>query len=195
MRLVLVFPPNFKVANEVANRIARYFPRLIGCKQLIEDERLMSSFHAEQIVEVAEKAAKPDWKTDIVFVAISGPVHFCEFILGNYAETLEGFTLGSERKLPSIPKLGGYFNMPALRRAGLENASAFLSKVAVEEILHVFTVPKNHDPSCFYHPKEWPTREDSANEFCAKCLLLTASLEDPINIAQTHALVDKLYKG
>lgn len=194
MRLVLACPPKFTNSREISERIKRYFPSLITTYDLVESKALVGVFKAEKIVETAQRIAQPNWESDIVFMALSGPIYTCEeLLLENCGATLQQFRLGAERSLPRVPKFGGYFNLPGIRRLGLSEDVRFLSKLAAEEILHMFDVPEGHDPLCFSHPEVRLSKASHEYEYCQKCLRLMGSLAEPLNHEEIYRFVDELF--
>lgn len=176
MQLVLVHPPNFEKAPDLVDGIAENFPKLITRCRLVGHPSLACYFRAEDIEHTLEYMARPDWRTDVVLIMISGPIYaYEELPLNSCAGTIQGFLFGEERSLPKVPKIGGYYNMRQIRALNLDNDIRFLSKLAAEEILHIFAVPKEHDRSCFFHPERHPSRASCANEFCRKCRTLPKS--------------------
>ena len=194
MRLILAYPPNFGNPKEVSDDIRGYFPRLVTAQHFMESQSLVGCFRGAEIVRIAESVARPDWKADIVFVALSGPIcAYDDLLVEDCAGTLQTFLLGQKRSLPRLPRIGGYYNMSVIRSLGLLEDTKFLSKLAAEEILHIFDVPKNHDPLCFFHSQTRLGKAGCANEYCERCLTLMSNVAEPLDYGEIYRLVDTLY--
>lgn len=74
MKLVLAYPPGFGNPKTLSDGLRRYFRSLISSHDLAESKALVGSFRAEEMVELAERIAQPNWESDIVFLAPSGPI-------------------------------------------------------------------------------------------------------------------------
>lgn len=194
MRIVLSYPPDFISPQGLVDIISGYFPKLITAQLLIKTPNSGVCFQAEEIDKMAEEIIRPNWETDIVFIAVSEPIYaYADLLLEDYANTFQEFQLGQRRSLPRFPRIGGYFNMYALRKFNLHQDAIFLSKLAAEEILHIFDVPKAHDPFCFFHTETKNSKVSNQNEYCRKCLTLMKTVKDPLDYQSIYQLVDKIY--
>ncbi|MBI4594902.1 MAG: hypothetical protein HY730_00815 [Candidatus Tectomicrobia bacterium] len=196
MRLILAYPRNRDFVNpeELVKIISGYFPKLIVSHCLIESQSLAGCFAVEETEQIAETIAKPKWEIDIVFLAMVGPIFaYQDLLLDNYAGTFQSFQLDKPRSFPKFPKIGGYYNMDAIRRHDLHKDIKFFGKLAAEEILHVFDVPKNHDMACFFHGQPAQNKRRNHNEYCGKCLTLMKTVESPLDLNSIFQLVDTIY--
>lgn len=134
------------------------------------------------------------WQTDIALLVLSGPVFaYGDLLLENCGATFQEFKPGAERWLPEVPKLGGYFDLYTIRKLGLSEEATFLTKLAAEEILHTFAVPKGHDSVCFFHPQGETGEVRHDYDYSTKCLTLMATLAEPISYEETYRLIDERY--
>jgi len=72
--------------------------------------------------------------------------------------------------------------------------AAYWAKLAVEEILHYFGIPEEHDESCFFHAKGFGkgTVEDCRRDYCPKCREFLLQLNDPLDFDKLLARVENL---
>jgi len=194
MRLVLGYPPNLANPKGISDRVKGYFPSLVTAQHFVESSDLSQYLQAEDIAGTVERVTQPNWQTDIVIVALSGPIcAYGEMLLEDCAGTIQGFYTGKYPVLSENPKIGGYYNMSIVRRLGLHENIGFLAKVAAEEMLHVFGVPKWHDAACFFHPHKSFTIASCGYEYCNKCLSFMATLSEPLNFPAVHRMVGTIY--
>ena len=150
-----------------------------------------------QVAGIAERIVKPDWERDVVFVVIQGSLYFADLELFELAgSTLNLLQLGSTATPPSErPRIGGLF-LPQNTFKELRDDKDYWVKTGVEEILHCFGVPEQHDEDCFFHPKAWGqvTAEDGRMDFCPKCRQLMLQLEDPLDFDHISARVEEIYR-
>jgi len=112
--------------------------------------------------------------------------------------------MGSIATPPSDrPRLGGLF-LPQNTFKELRGDKDYWVKTGVEEILHCFGVPEQHDEDCFFHSKAWGqawteqserhTVEDGRKDFCPQCRQLMLQLEDPLDFDDISARVEDIYR-
>ena len=112
--------------------------------------------------------------------------------------------MGSIATPPSDrPRLGGLF-LPQNTFKELRGDKDYWVKTGVEEILHCFGVPEQHDEDCFFHSEAWGqawteqserhTVEDGSKDFCPKCRQLMLQLEDPLDFDEISARVEDIYR-
>lgn len=195
MRLILAYPPNFANPKGISDRIKGYFPKLITAQHFVESSGLSQGLQAEDITATIERIARPNWESDIVIAALSGPIcAYGEILLEDCAGTIQGFYPREYLVLAENPKIAGYYNMSIVRRLGLHENIEFMAKVAAEEMLHAFGVPKWHDAACFFHPHKSFSIASCGYEYCNKCLSFMATLSEPVNFQAIHRMVDTLYQ-
>ena len=101
--------------------------------------------------------------------------------------------------------MGGLF-LPQNTFKELRGDKDYWVKTGVEEILHCFGAPEQHDEDCFFHSKAWgqpcaqkglqgqDTVEDGRKDFCPKCRQLMLQLEDPLDFDHISARVEDIYR-
>jgi hypothetical protein len=109
------------------------------------------------------------------------------------------------------PRLGGLF-LPQNTFEELRGDKDYWVKTGVEEILHCFGVPEQHDEDCFFSkawgqprgigtieaelvnrggiPRGQDTVEDGRKDFCPKCRQLMLQMEDPLDFDEISARAD-----
>lgn len=198
MKLKFVCPENFEIANDIGSRIQEYLPNLIYDIEIIRTDAFKRIYQAWDILPKVERIVEPDWDNDIAFVVIPGLLYFADMELYEAGATLGKLRLrnnGTTRPFSYPPKLGGEFH-PRNMYKELRGDIEYWAKLGVEEILHYFSVPKQHDGNCFFHPKqpEKITVEDRRKNYCPKCQEFMVQLEDPLEWNKLLAKVEEIYK-
>ena len=72
----------------------------------------------------------------------------------------------------------------------------YWAKVGVEEILHYFGIPEQHDENCFFHAKEFgkATVEDCWKDYCPKCREFMQQLKYPLDFEKLFMKVEEIYE-
>jgi len=147
---------------------------------------------------MVEKVAEPDWQGDIVLVVIRDSLYFADIELSEAVGcTMDYLTLktdGTTKPFSKMPKLGAQFlprNMSEEPRRDVE----YWAKLGVEEILHYFCIPEQHDENCFFHAKEFgkATVEDCRRDYCPKCREFMVHLKDPLDFGELFERMEEIY--
>ena len=198
MNLKFICHEGFEIANEVCDRIQGYLPNLVHDVGVIRTEAFNGVFSTWEILPKIERVAKPDWEHDIVLVVIQGSVYFTDIELyDEVASTLDYLIQRGDRIEPfsERPKIGGQY-LPGNMSKELKGAVEYWAKLGVEEILHYFGIPEQHDENCFFHPKEYgkATVEDGKKDYCPKCRKFMLHLESPRNFDDLSAQARETYE-
>lgn len=197
MNLKFACSGQFESAEEIAKGIQGYLPNLIQNVDIVRTEAFVGIFQVWDARSKVVRIIKPDWERDVVFVVIQGSLYFADLGLSDLAgSTLNLLQLGGTATPPSErPRIGGLF-LPQNTFKELRGDEDYWVKTGVEEILHCFGVPKQHDEDCFFHPKAWgqDTVEDGRKDFCSKCRQLMLRLEDPLDFDEISARVEDIYR-
>ena len=125
-----------------------------------------------------------NWDAEIILAIISGSVYLADMKMSVAAATLDYSVSpdGDARKRQHRPKIGGYY-IPQNFPYELRNDQDYWTKVGVEEILHCFGVPEQHDENCFFHPPatEDTTSDQNQNDYCSSCLQFMLDLRQPFD--------------
>ena len=204
MNLKFACSDRFESAEEIARGIQGYLPNLIQNVEIVRTEAFVGIFQVWDARSKIERIIKPDWKRDVVFVVIQGSLYVAELELFDLAgSTLKLLQMGDIAPPPSEgPRIGGLF-LPQNTFKELRGDKDYWVKTGVEEILHCFGVPEQHDEDCFFHPKAggqaWTEQserhpvEDGRRDFCPKCRQLMLQLEDPLDFEEVSARVADIY--
>jgi len=199
MKLKFICAEGFDSAGEICNRMQGYLPNLIGNIEIVRSKAFQGIFETWHILAMIERMVKPDWDNEIVLVVIYGSLYFGEVEMYDaVACTLDYLPSRDDayiRGLSERPKLGGQLlpnNMSEEPRGDVE----YWAKLGVEEILHYFGIPKQHDENCFFHAKEFGkgTVEDCWKDYCPKCREFMRQLEDPLDFGKLFVGVEEIYE-
>jgi len=198
MNLKFVCSDDFEIAAEICHRIQGYLPNLVHDVGVIRTEAFNGVFSTWEILPKIERVAKPDWEHDIVLVVIQGSVYFTDIELyDEVASTLDYLVQRGDRIEPfsERPKIGGQY-LPGNMSKELKGAVEYWAKLGVEEILHYFGIPEQHDENCFFHPKEYgkATVEDGKKDYCPKCQRFMRQLEAPLDFDKLYTRVKEIYE-
>lgn len=198
MKLKFICHEGFKLAEEICDRIQGYLPNLVHEIEIIRTDVFTGILYTWEVLPRIERTVEPDWENDIIFTVIQGELYFADLKLFEAAYTLDQFTMGEDgtiRPFSERPRLGGQF-LPKNMPEGLRGDAEYWAKVGVEEFLHYFGVPEQHDEDCFFHPKDYGeklTMEDHRKAYCPKCREFMLQLEAPLNFNQLSARVEEIY--
>ena len=198
MNLKFVCSDDFDIAAEICHRVQGHLPNLVHDVQVINTEAFNGVFSTWEVLPKIEKVAKPDWEHDIVLVVIHGSVYFSDLELyDEVASTLDYLVQRGDRIEPfsERPKIGGQY-LPGNMSKELKGDVDYWAKLGVEEILHYFGIPEQHDENCFFHSKEYgkATVEDGKKDYCPKCERFMRQLEAPLDFDKLYTRVAEIYE-
>ena len=198
MNLKFICSEDFGIAGEICLKVQGYLPNLISKIEIIGSDAFKGIFETWEIVPMVERIAEPDWQGDIILVVIWGSLYFADIELSEAVGcTLDYLTLkgdGTTKPFSKMPKLGAQFlprNMSEEPRRDVE----YWAKLGVEEILHYFGIPEQHDENCFFHAKEFgkATVEDCRRDYCPKCREFMAHLKKPLDFGKLFEKMEGIY--
>lgn len=199
MDLKFICSEGFEIAGEICNRIQWYLPNLIGNIEIIRSDTFKGIFDFQEILPMIERVVKSDWEREIVLVVIYGSLYFADLEMSEpVAMTLDYLPSKEARGKSSFserPKIGGLLlpnNMSEEPRGNVE----YWAKSAVEEILHYFRIPEQHNENCFFHAKEFgkATLEDCWKDYCPKCREFMRQLEYPLDFEKLFVKMEEIYE-
>ena len=199
MYLKFICSEEFDSAEEIGTTIQEYLPNLIHDREIIRTEAFRGIFDTRSILPMIEGMAEPDWDKDIVVVVIYGSLYFADIELFEaVGRTLDYLPLkrdGRAQPFSEMPKLGAQLlpnNMSEEPRGDV----GYWAKLGVEEILHYFIIPEQHDENCFFHPKECgkATVEDCWKDYCPKCREFMRQIKDPVDFGVLFAKMQEIYE-
>ena len=199
MNLKFICSKKFELAGEICNRMQGYLPNLIGKIEIVRNDAFMGIFDCQDIIPMVESAVRPDWEREIVMVVIEGSLYFADLeMFAPVAMTLDYLPSKEARGkgfLSKRPKVGGLLlpnNMSEEPRDNVE----YWAKAGVEEILHYFGIPEQHDENCFFHAKEFgkATLEDCWKDYCPKCREFMRQLKYPLDFEKLFVKMEEIYE-
>ena len=199
MKLKFICSEDFEAAGVICNRIREYLPNLVDSIEINSNNAFKGIFETWEVLPMIDEIIKPDWERDIVIVVIYGTLYLADLELFELVGcTLDYFLLnrdGTTKLYSKVPKIGAQLlpnNMSKEPRADAK----YWAKLGVEEILHYFSIPEEHDESCFFHAKAFGkgTVEDCRRDYCPKCREFLRQLKDPLDFDKLLARVEKTYK-
>jgi len=197
MNLKFVCSEKLAPAEEIAKGIRYYLPNLIQDIEMVRTEAFVGTFQVWDVHSRIERIVKPNWEGDIVLVLIYGSLYFADLeLFGVAASTLGLLRLGSTtRPTSESAEIGGIF-LPRNMFKELKRDVGYWIKLGIDEVLHYFGVPEQHDENCFFHAKAYgqDTVEDGRKDFCPKCRELMLQLEDPLDFDEIFAKVEDIYE-
>jgi len=199
MNLKFVCSEEFEIAGEICNRMQGYLPNLISKIEIIRSDAFEGIFDIQSILPMIERLVAPDWESDIVIVVIYGSLYLADIELFEaVGQTLDYMPLTEDdtaKQLSKMPKIGAQLlpnNMSEEPRGDVQ----YWAKVGVEEILHYFGIPEQHDENCFFHPKEFGKAavEDCWKDYCPKCREFMQQLKYPLDFEKLFMKVEEIYE-
>ena len=199
MNLKFVCSEKFELAGKICNKMKGYLPNLIGKIEIVRNDAFRGIFDFQDILPRVESAVRPDWEREIVVVVIEGSLYFADLELFEpVAMTLDYLPSRKARGksfLSKRPKVGALLlpnNMSDEPRGSVE----YWAKLGVEEILHYFGIPEQHDENCFFHAKEFgkATLEDCWKNYCPKCREFMQQLKYPLDFEKLFVKMDEIYE-
>ena len=131
-------------------------------------------------------------------VVIEGSLYFADLELFEpVAMTLDYLPLRKawgKSFLSKQPKLGSLL-LPNNMSEELRDSVEYWAKLGVEEILHYFGVPEQHNENCFFHAKEFgkATLEDCWKDYCPKRQEFMQQLKYPIDFEKLFVKMKEIY--
>jgi len=203
MNLKFVCLERFEIAPAICSNIQLYVPNLIYNIEIIRSQEFRGHFDLLDILPKIERIIKPEWDKDIVVVVINGSLYLADLEMFDAV----GLTLDFLSSPSSSPhnakvvaskklKLGAQL-LPNNMSGEPRRDVGYWAKLAVEEILHYFSIPEQHDVNCFYHSMAFgeATVEDCWKNYCPKCLEFMRHLRDPIDFAESLEKMEEIYLG
>ncbi len=153
----------------------------------------------QTIPSMIERVIEPDWEREIVLIVIYGSLYFADLEMFEIAactlDYLPSTEASGKNSHTKRPKVGGLL-LPNNMFKELRSDVEYLSKVGVEEVLHYFGIPKQHNENCFFHATEFgkAALEDSINDYCSKCREFMRQLEYPLDFEKLFVKMEEIYE-
>ena len=199
MNLKFICSEGFEAAGDICDRMQGYLPNLIGKIEIVRSDAFKGIFNFQDILPMVESAVRPDWEREIVMVVIYGSLYFADLeMFEPVAMTLDYLPSKESRGkdfLSERPKIGGLLLPNNMSEETRDNAE-YWAKTGVEEILHYFGIPEQHNENCFFHAKEFgkATLEDCWKNYCPKCREFMRQLKYPLDFEKLFVKMEEIYE-
>lgn len=198
MYLKFICPDGFEFAGRICSQIQAYLPNFIQDTEIIRTDTFRGVFDRLSIVPMIDGVAEVDWKSDVVLVVIHGALYFADIELSEAVGcTLEGLPVGaggSVKPFAKMPRLGATYLPNNMSKAPRADAG-YWARLGVEELLHYFRVPEQHDEGCFFHAQEFgkATVADCWKDYCPKCRRFMGEIKDPLDFGKLFLRMQEIY--
>ena len=198
MYLKFICPDGFELSAGICSQIQSYLPNFIQSIEIIRSDIFRGVFDRLSIVPMIEGVVEVDWKRDVVLMVIHGALYFADIELSEAVGcTLEGLPVGAggtAKPFAKMPRLGAIFLPNNMSKAPRADAG-YWAKLGMEEILHYFRVPEQHDEGCFFHAKAFgeATVADCYKDYCLKCRRFMGELKDPLDFGKLFVKMQEMY--